>query len=192
MTLAAIFDMDGTLIDSMPGLTNLAVEVIRQYFHLNAGLARREYLRTVGVPFSEQLAAIFPGMEARPLRVVAESVYIKRKRDITLDACVIPSVLERLKHHHRVMDFTVLVSSTHKSLVEEVVLKQFNNLFSHVYGFDGTSTKEAQINQFLTINGFDFHTLHGVDYYGDSDEDLRIARHIGCNFFRVGHDGRIT
>lgn len=191
MTLAAIFDMDGTLIDSMPGLTDLAVDVIYEQWGLNRGIARREYLHTVGMPFSEQLAYIFPGMRNFTSRMVAESVYIKRKRDITLEAPVLPQVMAILQKHARMHDFVVLVSSTHKSLVEEVVLKHFHGLFSHVYGWDGLAGKEAQINNFLAPNGFDSRTVGFVDYYGDTDEDMRIASHIGCNFIRVSN-GRIS
>lgn len=186
----AIFDMDGTLIDSMPGLTNLAVEVIRQHFYLNAGLARHEYLKTVGRPFSEQLEVLFPGPEARPSRVVADSVYQKRKRDITLEAPVFPEVTNKLLWHHNQGHTNVLVSSTTSSLVREVIVaKSISSFFDCVYGYT-YQDKEAQIYEFLAHNQPSDQSLTAV-YYGDSDEDLRLAKIFGFDFVRVTRDGRM-
>lgn len=185
----AIFDMDGTLIDSMPGLTDLAVDVIHRHFHLHPGIARHEYLRTAGRPFSEQLEAIFPGHEARPSRVVAASVYEKEKREVTLAAPTFPAIVKELQRHRARNHATVLVSSTVRSLVDEVLSKRYiAGEFTHVYGYLGQD-KEAQIYEFLA------HVsptpITGV-YYGDTDEDFRISKIFGMDFMRVNRDGSIA
>jgi phosphoglycolate phosphatase-like HAD superfamily hydrolase len=53
-------DLDGTLIDSMPTLADLATEVIEERYGTPRILARELYLATCGLPFEKQLEEIFP------------------------------------------------------------------------------------------------------------------------------------
>ena len=53
-------DLDGTLIDSMPTLADLATEVIEARYARRGVLARELYLATCGLPFDQQLEEIFP------------------------------------------------------------------------------------------------------------------------------------
>jgi hypothetical protein len=48
-------DLDGTLIDSMPALAELATEVMEEVFAMPGALARELYLATCGLPFFQQL-----------------------------------------------------------------------------------------------------------------------------------------
>jgi phosphoglycolate phosphatase-like HAD superfamily hydrolase len=52
-------DLDGTLIDSMPTLADLATEVIEARYGTPRILARELYLATCGLPFEKQLEEIF-------------------------------------------------------------------------------------------------------------------------------------
>jgi phosphoglycolate phosphatase-like HAD superfamily hydrolase len=54
-------DLDGTLIDSMPALAQLATEVIEARYGTPRVLARELYLATCGLPFVKQLEEMFPG-----------------------------------------------------------------------------------------------------------------------------------
>jgi phosphoglycolate phosphatase-like HAD superfamily hydrolase len=54
-------DLDGTLIDSMPALADLATEVVEGVYGTPRMLARELYLATCGLPFIKQLEEIFPG-----------------------------------------------------------------------------------------------------------------------------------
>jgi phosphoglycolate phosphatase-like HAD superfamily hydrolase len=54
-------DLDGTLIDSMPSLADLATEVMEEVYGTPRMLARELYLATCGRPFVQQLEEIFPG-----------------------------------------------------------------------------------------------------------------------------------
>ena len=53
-------DLDGTLIDSMPTLADLATEVMEALYGTPRILARELYLATCGLPFVKQLEEIFP------------------------------------------------------------------------------------------------------------------------------------
>ena len=54
-------DLDGTLIDTMPILADLATEVMVGMYGVPKTLARELYLATCGLPFIAQLEDIFPG-----------------------------------------------------------------------------------------------------------------------------------
>jgi phosphoglycolate phosphatase-like HAD superfamily hydrolase len=54
-------DLDGTLIDSMPTLADLATDVMGEVYGTPRALARELYVATCGLPFIRQLESIFPG-----------------------------------------------------------------------------------------------------------------------------------
>ena len=62
-------DLDGTLIDSMPTLADLATEVMAERYGTPQVLARELYLATCGLPFIKQLEEIFPDDARNPGRV---------------------------------------------------------------------------------------------------------------------------
>lgn len=57
---ALLCDLDGTLIDTMPVLADLAAEVITSMYGMPRPLARELYLATCGLPFEQQIASICP------------------------------------------------------------------------------------------------------------------------------------
>jgi len=59
-------DLDGTLIDTMPVLADLATEVMAGVYDLPKTFGRELYLATCGLPFIQQLGEIFPGDARNP------------------------------------------------------------------------------------------------------------------------------
>src|SRR6195952_2583028 len=66
MPRALLCDLDGTLIDSMPTLADLATEVMESIYGTPKILARELYLATCGLPFVKQLEEIYPGDPRNP------------------------------------------------------------------------------------------------------------------------------
>jgi HAD superfamily hydrolase (TIGR01549 family) len=54
-----LFDLDGTLVDTMGAFADLAAEVMVERYGLLRRNARHLYLQTSGVPFAQQLEIIF-------------------------------------------------------------------------------------------------------------------------------------
>jgi phosphoglycolate phosphatase len=54
-------DLDGTLVDTMGLLTELATDVLEDVFGMPRSLGRELYVATSGLPFREQLGLIAPG-----------------------------------------------------------------------------------------------------------------------------------
>ncbi|HXU82961.1 MAG TPA: HAD hydrolase-like protein [Polyangia bacterium] len=59
-------DLDGTLIDTMPTLADLAAEVMSEAYAMPRSLAREMYVATCGLPFFQQLEAICPQDQRNP------------------------------------------------------------------------------------------------------------------------------
>jgi phosphoglycolate phosphatase-like HAD superfamily hydrolase len=59
-------DLDGTLIDTMPILADLAATVLTETYGIPRSLARELYVATCGLPFFQQLDAICPGDARNP------------------------------------------------------------------------------------------------------------------------------
>jgi len=55
-----IFDLDGTLIDTMGSFADLAGCLIRDHYGWRFEIGRKRYLETSGVPFFQQLQTLFP------------------------------------------------------------------------------------------------------------------------------------
>jgi phosphoglycolate phosphatase-like HAD superfamily hydrolase len=63
---ALLFDLDGTLVDTMPAFADLAAEVMAVRHGVDPVWARARYLETSGLPFVQQLELIAPGHPANP------------------------------------------------------------------------------------------------------------------------------
>ncbi|MCC6747498.1 MAG: HAD family hydrolase [Deltaproteobacteria bacterium] len=72
-----MFDLDGTLIDTMQGFGELASELIARDYGLPRDEGRARYRETSGLPFREQLEAIFP---LDPRNDATATEYERRKR----------------------------------------------------------------------------------------------------------------
>ena len=75
---AIVYDLDGTLVDSMRGLTERATALIQQRFGLDSATALERYAATSGADFATQLEEMFPGNPANTL-VAAEFEAAKRE-----------------------------------------------------------------------------------------------------------------
>ena len=69
-------DLDGTLIDTMPTLADIAAEVMEAVYGTPGILARELYLATCGLPFASQLEEIYPG---DPRNAGASDMFESRK-----------------------------------------------------------------------------------------------------------------
>jgi phosphoglycolate phosphatase-like HAD superfamily hydrolase len=59
--VAVLFDLDGTLVDTMQTFADVAATVIEQHHGIDWAAAREAYLATSGIPFFQQLDLIAPG-----------------------------------------------------------------------------------------------------------------------------------
>jgi phosphoglycolate phosphatase-like HAD superfamily hydrolase len=74
--VAVLFDLDGTLVDTMQTFADVAADVMNEVHRLDWASAREAYLATSGIPFFQQLELIVPG----DVRNAAAAITFERKK----------------------------------------------------------------------------------------------------------------
>jgi len=125
-TKAIIFDFDGTLANTMPFLTKLAVKLITANYSISKEEAKRRYLETTGVDFAGQLESIFPN---HPDNQKMAADFEERKLGGIFDHPVFPNVIPTLKYFRSKNIKTFICSSTK----QEIITKRGYPLYASIY-----------------------------------------------------------
>jgi phosphoglycolate phosphatase-like HAD superfamily hydrolase len=169
-------DLDGTLVDSMPTLADLATDVMEEVFGTPRILARELYLATCGLPFVKQLEEIFPGDP----RNAAASATFERRKPARCSAIRMPADTRRALDRVKARGVRVAVSSNNG--VENVADFARNSDFSFdlVLGFGGGLAKgKPHLDMLSRTFGVDRQEMLFV---GDSIHDGEIAEREGVPF----------
>jgi len=183
---AVLFDLDGTLVDTMQAFADLAAEVMAARHGLDHALARRRYLETSGLPFVHQLELIWPAHAANP---AASAEFEARKlavcRRTSMDERTV-GALEGL----RALGLALVVSSnTGQDVVDEFAGRE-RFRFDLALGFDparGLAKGLPHVDRTLAALGIARERLLFV---GDSLRDADLAELAGVPF--VGRLGTFS
>ncbi len=175
---AVLFDLDGTLVNTMPAFADLAAAVMQARHGLDLALARARYLETSGLPFVQQLELIVPAHPANP---AASAEFEARKlavcRSTSMDARTVAG-LEAL----RALGLALVVSSnTGQHVVDEFTGRE-RFQFDLALGFEpalGLAKGLPHIERTLAELGIARESLLFV---GDSLRDGDLAEQAGVPF----------
>ncbi|HEV2428336.1 MAG TPA: HAD hydrolase-like protein [Thermoplasmata archaeon] len=118
-----VFDLDGTLLDDLGLIGDVAGEVLHHAFGTPAEEARRHYLATTGMPFEAQLAQLFPDVPAPKRSEVARLFHQRKIAEAYKYAAPfpeIPRVLSRLTRD----GWTLAVSTGAEREMADLVLER--------------------------------------------------------------------
>ncbi len=165
------FDFDGTLVDSMPALTRLGVEVIENHYGLDYESALLAYNLTIGVSFGEQLKEIFGD---DPRNDDATSDFWDGHLQIynRIDGAF-PGVYESLLHLQKDGHICWVVTSSPHAFVAPVVSRTLPER-TKVMG-RGFGSKPKQLR-----------STKAHVFFGDALRDEAFARNEGVLFIGVG------
>ncbi len=177
---AIIFDLDGTVADTMPFLTDLAVELISEHYPVPRDVARQRYRETTGMDFAAQLERIFPDHPKNP---DIARVFESRKRQGFLDHPVFPDALAALLHFKSRDVHRFVCSSTKQEILTEYVsANKIDHLFDGCFGQRAGLDKGQQVELIL-----EEHHLEPGDvlFVGDSLLDWDFVKDKGVRFLGV-------
>lgn len=171
-----IFDLDGTLIDTMGGFADLAGELIAKNYGWSFERGRKRYLETSGVPFFQQLEILFPANSKNPdVSVAFETRKINLFRKETLSDRTVETLRWLSGHGYR----TAISSNNSHTLVREFV-QSIALPVDVSLGFKPNFAKgQAHFNYLRDHFGVPFSAML---FIGDSLADAKIAKGCGVDF----------
>lgn len=179
-----VFDLDGTLLDTMGIFTEIASYLIAWKYDISRNDARRGYIRTSGVPFFQQLEELFPGCEHN---ASIAGMFEERKVAATDHLGITPDEKQTVEALHQRGYWLVVSSNNFAENVERFA--QFSGLpFTHVFGYrEGFAKGEQHFNHIMERFGV---SKDEMLFVGDSLSDMRKARAFGIDF--IGKVGTFT
>jgi phosphatidylglycerophosphate synthase/phosphoglycolate phosphatase-like HAD superfamily hydrolase len=176
----AIFDFDGTIADTMPFLTGVAVELLTEHYPINATEARERYLETVGVDFARQLEELFP---RHPDNDAVAAAFEAAKRAGIIECPVFADVAGVLQLLERRGVRRFVCSSTTRELVVSYLRSHaLESSFDDCLGYAPGLGKREQVELILAQEEV---APAEVVFIGDAPRDHQLLRGTGVRFIGV-------
>ena len=172
-------DLDGTLIDSMPTLADLATEVIEARYGTPRILARELYLATCGLPFVKQLEEIFPD----DARNADASTEFEARKPARCNAIRMTTDTRRALERMRDLGVRIAVSSNNGIENVSAFARDAGFEFDLVLGYGGGLAK-GRTHLDATSREFGASRQEML-FVGDSLHDGEIAEREGIPFVGI-------
>jgi HAD superfamily hydrolase (TIGR01549 family) len=171
-----VFDLDGTLVDTMGGFADIAARLIAENYGLTAERARAEYMRTSGMPFFKQLNALFP-YDKKNAEVATQ--FEMDKLDVRRTTVISDDTRLALRELKKKYPLAISSNNYERNVREFVKSENIDIDFS--LGFQtGISSKGKKHFKFLcdTLKVRPDEIL----FIGDSLSDAKVSAECGVNF----------
>lgn len=173
---AILFDLDGTLLNTMQEFANLAAEIIRASHQATFADARRMYLETSGLPFTQQLDSLFPD---HPLNANAVVEFERRKKKISAGAMMSDEAIEGLIRLKELGVHIAIASNNDQAAVDSFASRSPFH-FHLCMGYSDTLSKG--ITQFTLATQRFQCALSDLLFVGDSLTDATLSYSLGVPF----------
>jgi phosphoglycolate phosphatase-like HAD superfamily hydrolase/phosphatidylglycerophosphate synthase len=177
---AVIFDFDGTIADTMPFLSDLAVGLLTERYEISGAEARRRYLETTGMDFASQIEEIFPGHSSNDAVAAAME---SGKRERIFEHPLFDEVISVLMFFEERDVKRFVCSSTQETLVRQHTKRLgIDDLLNGCFGYRPGFTKSHQIEYILRHYNL---CPEEVIFVGDSLMDYEFVKDSGVQFVAI-------
>lgn len=171
-----VFDLDGTLVDSMSSFSEVAVRVMKKYFSLSETKAKQAYQQTSGLPFYYQLKQLFHPHEL--IQKAADEYEEQKKSGYQTSPFYqeVSASIQNLKNS----GYLLAVSSNNHQENVSAKLQPLSHLFDEILGYRENFLKGRDHFQYLIQK---YKVLaNEVLFIGDSLHDARVAQENKVEF----------
>ncbi len=143
-----VFDLDGTILDDLPAISQLAADVMSGAFDTPPEEARIHYLATTGMPFEAQLAQLYPHAPTELRARTARTFHQRKVTEAYARAKPFPEVPKLLKRLGQAR-WTLAVSTGAETEMAELILERegLRFWFDAVLG-SGEGTKREHLREY--------------------------------------------
>lgn len=143
-----VFDLDGTILDDIGLIGDVAGDVLAKAFGTPAAEGRLHYLATTGMPFEAQLAQLYPDVPADERAQTARIFHQRKVAEAYAHAGVFPEVPKLLKRL-TADGWTLVVSTGAEREMADLVLERegLRFWFEGILG-SGQGTKREHLAEF--------------------------------------------
>ncbi len=172
-----LFDLDGTLINTMEGFADLAGELIERDYGVPFPQARRNYITTSGIPFKCQLEVMFP---KDPRNFEVQKEFERRKLDVFFNMRPDEDTVEAIKNLRKIGIKTIVSSNNYFDFVQRYFAAQPEFVFDEILGYrDGFAKGRDHLN--YVVQHFDI-AKDDMIFVGDSLHDGDVAKELEIPF----------
>ncbi|HTT72601.1 MAG TPA: HAD hydrolase-like protein [Thermoplasmata archaeon] len=168
-----VFDLDGTILDDMEGISRVAGAVMEEAFGTPPEEGRIHYLATTGMPFEAQLAQLYPAAPAARRSAAARTFHQRKVTEAYAQAKPFPEVPKLLKRLGQER-WTLAVSTGAETEMAELLLERegLRFWFEEVLG-SAEGTKREHLREYR-------RRFPGVPIFlvGDSRFDMEAAHSV--------------
>jgi phosphoglycolate phosphatase len=176
------FDLDGTLIDSMPWYAEMATNLLQEHYGLDATYARVEYYRTSGVPFAQQLEKLFPHNAKN--KNVAEEFEEQKSNFLLNDGFELSSEVQHALAQLKILSLRIAISTSNTPDNLQALVGHWPVQFDAVLGYEGENFQKG-VTHFNFLSDFFDIKPKEILFIGDSLDDYRLAKEAGAGFAAV-------
>jgi len=174
-----VFDLDGTLIDTMGDYGDKAADLMHTHFGTGFPVARANYFRTSGLPFEKQLRELYPGNDATDfVAQMFEDWKDSYLRDISL-----PEETVTLFKVWQAKGIKVAISSNNMDIYVDRVVK--NCPVDAALGYRSYDNYRKGEPHFKTLEERFALNRNKILFIGDSPNDAKIAKSCNVDFLAM-------
>ena len=174
-----LFDLDGTIIDTMTGYAEIACRLIEEHAGIPCERARQLYLQTSGRHFRSQLEAM--GIRG-DLRELIARRFEEEKKPLLSRSSPAGLVWERVARLKRAGLRVALSTNNECRLVKEI--RWMNELFDIVLCHDPDRGLEQGLPHLKILESMGYRPCE-IIFIGDSDYDLQVYKPYGIRAVRT-------